>query len=268
MADKPKPYADRLDGYVEVKERIRLFYEAHPDGRLVTSEVRMTTEPDGTPRVIVQASAFRTADDPHPALGWSWMVLPGTTPYTRGSELENTETSAWGRAIGALGIGIEKGIASAQEVRAKAGNEPTPARPDELVTPKGRVVRSGIVKRGSGERTDLLPHLDPDGHLVGFRLEMADGKAIPQVFATGALGTALTAHLDVLLGAEVQVAGEAFEVSMPGRKTYGRLMLDAIEGPGFILPDPSATPEPVAPAGGAVGGLSEAEQASLDTLDF
>jgi hypothetical protein len=90
---------------------------------------------------------------------------------------------------------------------------------------------------------------------------MADGKAIPQVFATGALGTALAAHLDVLLGATVQVGGEAFEVSAPGRKPYARMILDAIEGPFGILPDPTI-PEL------ATGALSEAESAAIwDELD-
>src|SRR5262245_10982025 len=107
-------YNDRLADYVEVKDRIALFYQQHPDGRLVTAEVRFPEPMDDMPRVAVKALAYRTADDPHPGVGWSWMVLPGMTPYTKGSELENTETSAWGRAIGALGIGIDKSIASAQ----------------------------------------------------------------------------------------------------------------------------------------------------------
>lgn len=264
----PKPYADRLDGYIEVKERIRLFYEAYPEGALVTSDVRWPQDGDDAPRIAVKALAYRAWDDQHPGVGWSWMVLPGRTPYTAGSELENTETSAWGRAIGSLGIGIDKGIASAQEVRAKSGQEPAPERPEERLLSKGRIVRSGTVRKGSGERTDLLPHIDPGGHLIGFRLELPDGKAIPQVFATGALGTALAQHLDVLLGAEVQVGGEAFEVSMPGRKPYARMILDAIEGPFGILPDPSVTPESDTAPDGSTGGLSAAEQAALDGLDF
>ena len=97
MPDK-KEFA--LGDYIEVKDRIARFYELFAGGRLVTTEVRATSEPDGKPRVWVQAAAYRTADDPHPGIGWSWLELPGATPYTRGSELENAETSAWGRAIG------------------------------------------------------------------------------------------------------------------------------------------------------------------------
>jgi hypothetical protein len=48
----------------------------------------------------------------------AWEVFPGRTPYTRGSELQNAETSAWGRAIIAVGASDSKrGIASREEVR-------------------------------------------------------------------------------------------------------------------------------------------------------
>jgi len=43
---------------------------------------------------------------------------PGRTPYTRDSELQNAETSAWGRAIVAvLAADTKRGIASQEEVR-------------------------------------------------------------------------------------------------------------------------------------------------------
>ena len=93
-----------LEGYITVPERIAKFYEMFAQGRLVTTDVRLSSEPDGVPRVLVEASAYRTPDDPLPGRGWSWMVLPGTTNFTRGSELENTETSAWGRAIASVQV--------------------------------------------------------------------------------------------------------------------------------------------------------------------
>ena len=104
-------YDDRLKDYTDVKRRIALFLAQDPDGRLVTAKVKATSEPDGVPRVWVKAKAYRSADDTRPGVGWSWLVLPGSTPYTRGSEIGNAETSAWGRAIGSLGIGIGAGIA-------------------------------------------------------------------------------------------------------------------------------------------------------------
>jgi hypothetical protein len=50
----------------------------------------------------------------------AWEIFPGRTPYTRGSELQNAETSAWGRAIIAVGAAdAKRGIASRQEVEAR-----------------------------------------------------------------------------------------------------------------------------------------------------
>lgn len=113
------------DNYVEVKERVQEFYAVYPTGAVVTDAVIPIAkgEIDDMPRIMVRALAYRTPEDPHPGVGTSWMVLPGKTPYTNGSEVENCETSAWGRAIGAVGIKIDRGIATAQEIRAKAGGE-------------------------------------------------------------------------------------------------------------------------------------------------
>jgi hypothetical protein len=104
-----------LDDYVDVAERVRLFYEKYPDGRLVTLEHGRFEDHD---RVFVwcKAAAYRSADDAQPCTGTAWEPIPGPTPYTKDSELMNAETAAWGRAIIAAGIPSKK-IASAQEVR-------------------------------------------------------------------------------------------------------------------------------------------------------
>jgi hypothetical protein len=46
--------------------------------------------------------------------------MPGKTPYTKDSEIQNAETSAWGRAIVAvLAADTRKGVASRDEVAAR-----------------------------------------------------------------------------------------------------------------------------------------------------
>jgi len=124
-----------LGDYTEVKVRIQEFYAKYPDGRIMTQRVKVITKVD-PPRVMVQAAAFRSPDDDHPGIGTSWMTLPGKTPYTNGSEVENTETSAWGRAIAAVGVAVDKSIATADEIRNKEdategdeGAEGTPTPP-------------------------------------------------------------------------------------------------------------------------------------------
>lgn len=102
-----------LDDYVTVAERIELFREKHPDGSLQAEIVEHTDS-----RVTVKAWAYRTPDDLRPGVAHSALSIPGSTPYTRGSELENAETSAFGRAIvAALAADTKRGIATQDDVR-------------------------------------------------------------------------------------------------------------------------------------------------------
>jgi len=107
------------DDYVQVNERIEAFYAKYPDGSLMSEIVEFTDS-----RVVVRALAFRNADDQHPATGHSYLNIPGSTNFTKGSELENAETSAWGRALAALGFEVKRGIASKQEVENKRAQRP------------------------------------------------------------------------------------------------------------------------------------------------
>lgn len=102
--------------YVDVAERIRQFYERYPDGSLQSGLAPQLFMVGDKTFVAYHALAYRTPDDPRPAHGWAWEPVPGPTPFTKDSELQNAETSAWGRAIVALGFET-KHIASANEVR-------------------------------------------------------------------------------------------------------------------------------------------------------
>lgn len=106
--------------YVEVADRIRAWYEAYPNARIETEIVSISDK-----LVVVKAQAFRgeTPDEKPAGIGHSSMNIPGSTPYTRGSELENTETSAAGRALVMAGLPSKK-IASGDEIRAKGGAAP------------------------------------------------------------------------------------------------------------------------------------------------
>jgi hypothetical protein len=125
---RPNVMAD----YIPVADRIGAFYDKHPEGSIQSEMVELTDS-----RVVMRAYAYRTPDDPRPGIGYSSMNIPGSTSFTRGSEVENCETSAWGRAIAALGFEVKRGIATAEEVRNKQEERrPTPIRqpatmPDE-----------------------------------------------------------------------------------------------------------------------------------------
>jgi hypothetical protein len=141
--------------YVDVATRITEFRDKYPEGYLAPIDLRQPyrietvtgTDKDGREVtqtfIVVVAAAHRTRDDGAPGVGMAWEVFPGRTPYTRGSELMNAETSAWGRAIIAVGAAdSRKGIASAEEVRNRSAE------------------RDDTADRGS----DWMPPANPRGH--------------------------------------------------------------------------------------------------------
>lgn len=251
MADKKFDLGD----YVEVKDRIRILYELFPQARIET-DYHLTSEPDDRPKVIVRALVYRKPEDEKPAgHGTSWLYLPGSTTYTKGSEIENAETSAVGRAIGMLGILIVGGMASRQEVEAKQGESDRPARPapprlppredpatqdpepskepytetEEMI---GRLRRHGTIRKGTSDRYKLAAFIGPEGHAIGFRLEVGPEKHIPQCIVDGPLGEALYLatgeHPDKLIGVGATVSGILYNVRGPKGSWY-RLHVDHIE---------------------------------------
>ena len=105
-----------LENYVDVPQRIKLFYEKYPEGSLQMDPELLFKEVGDQIIVIGRAFAFRHPGDENPGVGTAQEYLPGKTNFTRGSEIQNLETSCWGRAIGSLGIGIDKAIATREEV--------------------------------------------------------------------------------------------------------------------------------------------------------
>ena len=114
-------YDDRLSDYVDVPARIAEFRTKHPEGSLqpqdLSNPYKVETIGDRT-YIVVIAAAYRTPDDPRPGIGMAYEQFPGRTPYTRDSELQNAETSAWGRAIvAALAADTKRSVASREEVQ-------------------------------------------------------------------------------------------------------------------------------------------------------
>lgn len=97
--------------YVTVNERLKHFRSAFPDFSLETELIEVNDKtaliravirnPQG--RIVATGTAYERADNKK--------SLVNST-----SHVENGETSAWGRALGNLGIGIDTSVASAEEV--------------------------------------------------------------------------------------------------------------------------------------------------------
>lgn len=97
--------------YVTVNERLKEFREQYPDFALTTTIVQLdemsctmqATILDESGRVLAMGTAREERDDK-------------ASMVNKTSYVENCETSAWGRALGNFGIGIDESVASADEV--------------------------------------------------------------------------------------------------------------------------------------------------------
>jgi len=113
-----------ISDYVDVKTRIELLYKKYENASI---QFEFKGVMEGNPDFIWGiAYVYRHPEDPRPATGTCSELAQGKTAFTRGSELANLETSAIGRAIGALGIGLGKSMASKQEVNSAKARQIEP----------------------------------------------------------------------------------------------------------------------------------------------
>ena len=136
-----------LDGYVTVNERLKLALAKYPDLRVEELPFDIV-EIGGQTNLHCTVRVYTTPDDTRPVLGSVLEPVPGRTPYTRHSELMVGMTSALGRALGYLGFGIDKGIASNDEVAARIGSdrEFDDAMPDVTRAKVGSRAKTGAQK--------------------------------------------------------------------------------------------------------------------------
>lgn len=113
--------------YITVNERLKEFREnAKYEGLSLVSEWIKVDESVAICRAVIykdlQVLATGTA-----------MERAGDSFINKTSHVENAETSAWGRALGNLGIGIDASVATADEVANAVLNKDKPVR-EKIVT--------------------------------------------------------------------------------------------------------------------------------------
>jgi hypothetical protein len=160
-----------MDDYVPVNERIEAFYAKWPNGSLQSEIVELTAD-----RVTVKAYAYRGDGDNRPGIGHSSLVIPGSTSFTKGSEIENAETSAWGRAIAALGFEVKRGVATAEEVRNKQPSDGERAGPARRGSRQPAMTRPAAPR--TPEETQLLGQLLETGATIAQMELMADAIGV------------------------------------------------------------------------------------------
>jgi len=199
------------DDYVPVNERIEAFYAKHPEGSIQSEIVELTES-----RVTIKAYAYRFPEDERPGIGHSSLEIPGSTSFTRGSEIENAETSAWGRAIAALGFEVKRGIATKEDARNKQpeqgergrmhGKRPpakTPAPVSPARTPEENAVLDEILALPGMTHEKMRNWADVVGVPKGERANLAQLLAILD-FATADKEPTLEDVLAVTGGEEVK----------------------------------------------------------------
>jgi hypothetical protein len=222
-----------LDDYVTVAERIEQFYEKFPSGSLQAEVFELSES-----RVVVRAYAYREPADERPAIAHSALAIPGRTPYTKDSEIENAETSAIGRAIALLGFGVKKSIASRNEIESKGQREEP--RDGSLI---------GTARIGDRATSDGQLRETPTGHRLGFRLESREGdRGGILVEASDALAVELAEKRDKWFNQPVTAWGliEQREFVPKGRTkpvTYQALVLSRLQIPAGMIPATEGGPE-------------------------
>lgn len=105
--------------YVMVNERIKAFRKEYPTWSLV-SQIKDLTDN----RCVIRAEIY-DEEGRCIATGHAY-EKEGSSPINKTSFIENCETSAWGRALANLGIGIDASICSAEELAIAMSQQETP----------------------------------------------------------------------------------------------------------------------------------------------
>lgn len=142
--------------YVEVNERIKYFRESgNYNGWSLSSEVVHLDENSCVIRAevrdenwVLRATGFAQEDK-------------SSSFINKTSYVENCETSAWGRALANLGIGIDTSIASSNEVSMAIAKQNTPAPQKSAETPSKKTMTDEVkskmieaVKNGKREAVE------------------------------------------------------------------------------------------------------------------
>jgi hypothetical protein len=163
--------------YAPVADRITLFYTRHPAGRIVTRLISRTRF-----EITVQAFVFRSLEEQRPSATGLASERIGDGDVNTVACLENTETSAIGRALANLGLTASAHRPSREEIdkanrdRARRVAEPSPGR---LTSPTSiglqrradRVI-DALDLLGQAERAGLAPK-----RARRLRIVLTDAKA-------------------------------------------------------------------------------------------
>lgn len=121
MNEKLKTIDVKGNAYVMVNERIKAFRNNYKDYALISELVEISDT-----HCVMKASVL----DPQGrtvATGYARETV-SKSPINKFAFVENAETSAWGRALGNFGIGVDTAICSAEELLVKMNADEEPSK--------------------------------------------------------------------------------------------------------------------------------------------
>lgn len=163
-----KPMDIKRKKYIPVNERVKAFRMLVPEGTIETELVSSTDN-----YIIFKAKVFVNGDLKSTAYAEE---VRGSSNINRTSAVENCETSAVGRALGFLGLGIDTSIASYEEVT----NAQLFSEGNKLATP---IEKAGLMATCRAKGMDINEILK----LVGF-----DGEKQPEGMTAKQYGKAMS----------------------------------------------------------------------------
>lgn len=147
----------KVNGYVEVNERIKAFRKVYPEGFILTE---MISNENGV--CVFRTEVGYYIADIKIVLGTGTAYEnEGSTFINKTSYIENCETSSVGRALGMAGFGIDDDVASAEEIRgAQAQTEADKAKNQQKAL---NDLRAMYEKNGGKTWNKYLAEIAPDG---------------------------------------------------------------------------------------------------------
>lgn len=101
-----------MQNYQPVEDRIRLFWEKYPTGRIHTEIVLINEQ-----EIVIKASIFRDQEDARPASIDFAQETRGSSNINKQSFVENCSTSAIGRGLATLGFAPKGARPSKEEMQ-------------------------------------------------------------------------------------------------------------------------------------------------------
>jgi hypothetical protein len=184
--------AFELNGYVDVPTRLRLALKDWPQLRI--QETSCTLEQVGEQLFLICiVTVWRDERDAVPVIASAAEQVPGRTPYTRNAERMVGFTSALGRALGYMGYGIDKSIASHDEIKHRQEfanvEDPFPTTPQQ----ENELAMRRIVEKEQNKRKAMAsngPVTAPQLKMLKIqatKANLADDEAL-RLFCNDALG--------------------------------------------------------------------------------